>query len=133
MDTLKFAKDLESTGLSREQAEASSEAVARVFATSATDLANKQDMEVLKAQIRNDMKDVIGGLTAALAKSHNELESKANGAEIALMYRIDDAKAWMMKWVLVVGVIEVTLIVVSIYAMSNHITSVVEMVHTLTH
>lgn len=106
MDTLKFAEDLEATGLSREQSRASSEAVARVFATAATDLANKQDMNVLHAQFVADLKTEMVAINTNIAD------------------RIHEAYDKLFRWALIVGVVEVTAIIVAVVVLADTIAAV---------
>lgn len=54
-DTLRFANRLKAAGVPQEQAEAEAEALSEVLGTNVKDLASKQDIEVLRAEMRTEM------------------------------------------------------------------------------
>ena len=54
-DTLRFANRLKAAGVPQEQAEAEAEALSEVLETNVKDLASKQDIEVLRAEMRTEM------------------------------------------------------------------------------
>lgn len=66
MDTMKFEGDLEAAGLKREQAQASVEAVAKVFSNAADDLISRVDLQLTTTQLRTDVK-------SALEAQHRDL------------------------------------------------------------
>jgi len=57
-DTLRFANRLKAAGVSQQHAEAEAEALSEVFETNIQDLASKQDIELLRAEVRTEMAEL---------------------------------------------------------------------------
>ena len=54
-DTLAYVKTLREAGVEEKQAEAQATALATVLKSGVTDLATKQDMELLRAELKKDL------------------------------------------------------------------------------
>lgn len=54
-DTLAYVKTLREAGVEEKQAEAQAAALAAVLKSGVTDLATKQDMELLRAELKKDL------------------------------------------------------------------------------
>lgn len=54
-DTLAYVKTLREAGVEEKQAEAQATALAAVLKSGVTDLATKQDMELLRAELKKDL------------------------------------------------------------------------------
>ena len=54
-DTLAYVKTLREAGVDEKQAEAQAVALASVLKSGVTDLATKQDMELLRAELKKDL------------------------------------------------------------------------------
>ena len=54
-DTLAYVKTLREAGIEEKQAEAQATALAAVLKSGVTDLAMKQDMELLRAELKKDL------------------------------------------------------------------------------
>lgn len=76
-DTLKFSKRLKEAGVMPAQAEAEAEALAEVLEVNLKDLASKDDLKLLEANVRRE---------------------------------IAETKAELVRWVVAVGVLQITLI-----------------------
>lgn len=84
-DTLAYVKTLRDAGVEEKQAEAQAAALVAVLKSGAGDLATKQDMELLRLELKKD-----------LAETHRA---------------IADTKAELIWWVVGVGILQTTLIV----------------------
>lgn len=84
-DTLAYVKTLRDAGVEEKQAEAQATALAAVLKSGAGDLATKQDMELLRLELKKD-----------LAETHRA---------------IADTKAELIRWVVGVGILQTTLLV----------------------
>lgn len=85
LDTMKFEKDLEAAGLTREQAQASVEAVARVFFNAADDLIDRTDLEIATNK-----------MTMAFSKQREDLKTL-----------IDNQGKTLTRWIVAIGLGEV--------------------------
>ena len=56
-DTLAYVKTLRDAGVEEKQAEAQATALATVLKSSATDLATKSDLDLLKAELKRDLSE----------------------------------------------------------------------------
>ena len=56
-DTLAYVKTLRDAGVEEKQAEAQASALATVLKSSATDLATKSDLDLLKAELKRDLSE----------------------------------------------------------------------------
>ena len=84
-DTLAYVKTLRDAGVEEKQAEAQATALAAVLKSGAGDLGTKQDMELLRLELKKD-----------LAETHRA---------------IADTKAELIRWVVGVGILQTTLLV----------------------
>lgn len=84
-DTLAYVKTLRDAGVEEKQAEAQATALAAVLKSGADDLATKQDVELLRLELKKDF-----------AETHRA---------------IADTKAELIRWVVGVGILQTTLIV----------------------
>jgi hypothetical protein len=57
-DTLAYVKTLREAGVDEKQAEAQAVALASVLKSGVTDLATKQDMELLRAELKKDLAEI---------------------------------------------------------------------------
>ena len=57
-DTLAYVKTLREAGIDEKQAEAQAVALASVLKSGVTDLATKQDMELLRAELKKDLAEI---------------------------------------------------------------------------
>ena len=57
-DTLAYVKKLREAGIDEKQAEAQAVALASVLKSGVTDLATKQDMELLRAELKKDLAEI---------------------------------------------------------------------------
>lgn len=84
-DTLAYVKTLRDAGVDEKQAEAQATALATVLKETAGDPATKQDIDLLRAELKKD-----------LADTHRA---------------IAETKAELIRWVVGVGILQTTLIV----------------------
>jgi len=84
-DTLAYVKTLRDAGVEEKQAEAQATALAVVLKSGAGDLATKQDIELLRLELKKD-----------LAETHRA---------------IAETKSELIRWVVGVGILQTTLII----------------------
>jgi hypothetical protein len=94
-DTLKYANRLKSAGVPDKQAEAEAEALSEVLEINLKELSTQQDI----AGLRKDMEQMETRLNARLDAQRENLRSE-----------ISDSKAELIRWVVGVGLLQISLI-----------------------
>lgn len=89
IDTLKYAKVLESVGFSRAQAEVQVQMISDVMAAT---LATKQDLKDLSGSLRTELASVREELKADIANVREELKADINGVRQELRLEIKDVR-----------------------------------------
>lgn len=94
-DTLKYANRLKSAGVPDKQAEAEAEALSEVLEINLKELSTQQDI----AGLRKDMEQMETRLNARLDAQRENLRRE-----------ISDSKAELIRWVVGVGLLQISLI-----------------------
>jgi predicted phage-related endonuclease len=100
---LKFANTLKEAGVPDKQAEAEARALKDVLSDFSSerldDLTTRRDFKELETTLRRDMKEIEIALRRDMKESELKLEAK-----------IADTKAELVRWVVGVGILQMTLI-----------------------
>jgi len=94
-DTLRYANRLKTAGVPDKQAEAESEALSEVLEINLKELATRQDI----VELRKDMEQVELRLNARMDAQRENLRRE-----------ISDSKAELIRWVVGVGLLQISLI-----------------------
>jgi hypothetical protein len=94
-DTLKFANRLKSVGVPDKQAEAEAEALSEALEGNLTELPTQQDI----TSLRKDMEQMEARLNARFDAQRENLRRE-----------ISDSKAELIRWVIGVGILQISLI-----------------------
>ena len=118
LDTLEFATKLKAGGFTEQQAETQARAIAEIVEKQ---LATKHDMEAREADLKRDIQE-----------SENRLEVKIKELEITLRKDIEilraevkrdiaETKAELIRWVVGVGILQLTIITALLLKLANQI------------
>ena len=125
LDTLEFATKLKAGGFTEQQAETQARAIAEIVEKQ---LATKQDVEVREADLKRDIHE-----------SENRLEVRIKELEISLKKDIEvlraemkkdiaetgrsiaETKAELIRWVVGVGVLQLTIITALLLKLANQL------------
>jgi len=118
LDTLEFATKLKAGGFTEQQAETQARAIAEIVEKQ---LATRQDVEAREADLKRDIHE-----------SENRLEVRIKELEISLRKDIEvlraevkrdiaETKAELIRWVVGVGVLQLTIITALLLKLANQI------------
>jgi len=118
LDTLEFANKLKAGGFTEQQAETQARAIADIVEKQ---LATKQDMEAREADLKRDIHESEYRLEVKIKELEITLRKDIEILRAEVKRDIAETKAELIRWVVGVGILQLTIITALLLKLANQI------------